>query len=87
MLLCKRQVPSQICYKVALILYPPIYDGACSNFKIPSYIPNMIAALGTVLRRCGVRPPYMATMPSSFQISLKHWTRPVYLGWPFSVGA
>jgi hypothetical protein len=39
-------------YKVALILFlVPIYDGACNNFNIPSYIPNMIAALGTVLRR------------------------------------
>jgi hypothetical protein len=28
-----------------------LYDGACSNFKIPSYIPNMMAALGTVLSR------------------------------------
>jgi len=28
-----------------------IYGGACNNFKIPSYIPNIIAALGTVLRR------------------------------------
>jgi hypothetical protein len=51
---------------------PPLYDGACSNFKMPSYIPNMMAALGTVRRRWGVSPPYRATMPSSFQISLKH---------------
>jgi len=44
--------PSQRFYKVALIiLRVSIYDGACSNFNIPSYMPNMIAALGTVLRR------------------------------------
>lgn len=73
----------QICLDVSR----PSYDGACSNFKIPSYMPNMMAALGTVLRRCGVRPPYMAAMPSSFHISLKHWIRPVYLGCPSSIGA
>jgi len=44
--------PSQRFYKVALIiLRVHIYDGACSSFNIPSYIPNIIAALGTVLRR------------------------------------
>jgi hypothetical protein len=44
--------PPKMFYKVALILFlVPIYDGACNNFNIPSYIPNMIAALGTVLRR------------------------------------
>jgi hypothetical protein len=28
-----------------------IYDGACSSFKMPSYMPNMMAALGTVRKR------------------------------------
>ena len=46
------EYPSQIFYKVALVLFlVPIYDGACNSFNIPSYIPNMMAALGTVLRR------------------------------------
>jgi len=43
---------TQILYKVALIIFLiRTYDGACNSFNIPSYIPNMIAALGTVLRR------------------------------------
>lgn len=46
------EIPSQIFYKVALILFlMSIYDGACNIFNIPSYIPNMMAALGTVLNR------------------------------------
>jgi hypothetical protein len=46
------ELPSQIIYKVALILFLiSTYDGACKSFNIPSYIPNMIAALGTVLSR------------------------------------
>jgi len=42
----------------------PIYEGACNNFNMPSYMPNMMAALGTVRKRWGVSPPYMATIPS-----------------------
>jgi hypothetical protein len=46
------EVPSQIFYKVALFLFLlHVYDGACNSFNIPSYIPNMMAALGTVLKR------------------------------------
>lgn len=52
MLLRNAEGPSHIFYKVALILFLTArYDGACSSFNIPSYIPNMMAALGTVLRR------------------------------------
>jgi hypothetical protein len=61
--------------------------GVSHSFRITSYIPNIIAALGTVRNRCGVRPPYRATMPSSFKISLKHWIRLVYFGCPLLVGA
>jgi len=46
---------------------------------MPSYIPNMIAALGTVLSRCGVMPPYRPARPSSNQTRRKHWISPVYL--------
>lgn len=52
-----------------------------------SYMPNMMAALGTVRIRCGVSPPYRPTMPSSIHTRLKHWIRPVYFGWPPAVGA
>jgi hypothetical protein len=46
------EFPSQIFYRVSLIpSLAPIYDGACNSFNIPSYIPNIMAALGTVLRR------------------------------------
>lgn len=45
-----------------------------------SYMPNMMAALGTVRMRCGVSPPYRPTRPSSIHTRLKHWTRPVYFG-------
>lgn len=62
----------------------PYYDGACNSFRIPSYIPNIMVALGIVFKRWGVSPPYMATMPPSFHTSLKHCTRPVYLSCPFS---
>jgi hypothetical protein len=89
-MLLSIQTPSHIIQDRPLLfvsLQMESYYDACSNFKIPSYIPNMIMALGTVLRRCGVNPPYMATMPSSFQTILKHWKRPVYLSCPFSRGA
>lgn len=56
------------------------YAGVLVKRRIPSYMPNMMAALGTVRIRCGVSPPYRPIMPSSFQTSLKHWMRPVYLG-------
>jgi hypothetical protein len=77
----------RIIYKCCTSTTSIIYLSACNSFRMPSYIPNIIAALGTVLSKCGVRPPYMATMPSSFQTSLKHWIKPVYLGFPFSNGA
>jgi hypothetical protein len=62
-----------------------VYDCSPNNLRITSYMPNMIAALGTVRRRCGVRPPYMEAIPSSFQTSLKHCTKPVYFGLPPSI--
>jgi hypothetical protein len=49
--------------------------------RTASYMPNMMAALGTTLSICGTRPPYRAAIPSSFQTSLKHWAKPVYLSW------
>src|SRR6187402_1596144 len=50
LLIVQTPNPSRILYKAALIRQLH-YDGACNNFKIPSYIPNMMAALGTVLKR------------------------------------
>ncbi len=65
---------SCICLMVVVFLFVPvfIYAGVSSNLKMSSYMPNIIAALGTVLRRCGVSPPYMLTSPSSLITSLKH---------------
>jgi hypothetical protein len=57
------------------------------SFSTPSYVPNMMAALGTTRNMCGTRPPYSAAMPSSFQMSLKHCVRPVYLSRPSCWGA
>lgn len=36
--------------------------------------------------RCGVKPPYSADQPSSARIERTQWTRPTYLGTPFSMG-
>lgn len=55
--------------------------------SIPSYMPNMMAALGTVRIRCGVRPPYRPMKPSSIQTTRKHCQRPVYLSCPLAKGA
>ena len=52
-----------------------------------THIPNIMAALGTTRNRCGVSPPYNAAIPSSLKIVLKHCARPVYLIWPFCIGA
>lgn len=62
---------------------------ACSpsNRSITSYIPNMMAALGTTLSICGVSPPYSEAIPSSFQIVVKHCTIPVYFIRPSFCGA
>lgn len=61
-----------LCYLALEIGQIYIGCSVASSLKMSSYMPNMIAALGTVLRRCGVKPPYMETIPSSFQTSLKH---------------
>lgn len=50
------------------------------NFKTASYVPNMIAALGTTRIMCGTNPPYNAASPSSRNMRRKHWIRPVYFG-------
>lgn len=43
-----------------------------SSLTTISQVPNMIIELGTVLRRCGVKPPYILATPSSLMTNLKH---------------
>src|ERR1700761_396803 len=53
-----------------------------SKRSTASYVPNIIAALGTTRNICAVSPPYKPASPSSLNIKRKHWTSPVYLCTP-----
>jgi hypothetical protein len=61
------RIASYLEMKVVSMVLNPGHESFCET-----YIPNMIAALGTTRSVCATRPPYNPAIPSCFHTIAKH---------------